>query len=73
MYLSETEGLQRRGMPLRKWKVRVKESISDKGMHRGGGLEQAKRESLEKWRLFCHGDPFGASSQREYVRTKING
>ncbi len=67
VYLSETKGLQRRGMPLRKWKAKVKEYISDKGMHREGGLEQAKRECLEKerWRLFCHGYPFGGSAQRE--------
>ncbi len=33
----------------------------------GGGLEHARRESLdrERWRLFCCGHPFGGRSQRE--------
>ncbi len=43
VYVSETEGLDRRGRPLGGWKDRVKEYMSERGATRVGGLEQARR------------------------------
>ncbi len=42
------------GMPLGRWKTRVKEYMCERGATRGGG-DQARRECLArgKWRLFC--------------------
>ncbi len=65
--MSETKGPSRRGRPLGRWNDRVKEYMSERGATRRGGLEQARRECLDKerWRLFCHGHPVGGRSRRE--------
>ncbi len=49
------EGHSRRGRPLGRWRDRVKEYMCDRGATRGGGLDQARRECLdrERWTLFC--------------------
>ncbi len=39
----ETEGPNRRGRPLGRWKDREKGYMSERGATRGGGLEQARR------------------------------
>ncbi len=46
-------------MPLGRGKERVKEDMCGRGASRRGGLEQTKRECLdrERWRLFCRGHP----------------
>ena len=46
---------------------RVKEYMCERGATRGGGLQQARRECLdrERWMLFCCGHPLGGRSQRE--------
>ncbi len=46
VYLSNTEGRNRRGRPLGRWKDRVKEYVSERGV-RGNGLEWARRECME--------------------------
>ncbi len=58
VYVSEIEGSSRRGRPLGRWKDRVKEYMCDRGACRGGQIEQARKECLDRegWRLFCH-DP----------------
>ncbi len=59
------EGLNRRGRPLGRWKDR----INERGTDGWGGLEQARRECLdrERWRLFYLGHPLGgARHQRHY-------
>ncbi len=63
MYTSESVGTSSRGRPLGKWRDGVKEYMSERGATRGGGLDQAKREYLdrERWRLFCHGHPLGTT------------
>ncbi len=57
--VSEIKGHGRRGRPLGRWKDRVKEYMSERGATRGGGggLEQTRRECLdrERWRLFYCG------------------
>ncbi len=59
MYVSESMGSNSRGRPLGRWRDRVKEYMCERGATRGGGLDQARRECLnrERWRLFCHGHP----------------
>ncbi len=44
VYVSEIEGPGRRGRPLRRWKNRVKQYMSETGATKGGGLEQEKEE-----------------------------
>ncbi len=63
VYLNETVDVNRRGRPLGRWRDRVGEYIHERGANRGGGLEQIKRECLDKerWRLFCHGPTEGSS------------
>ncbi len=65
VYLSKSVGPNNRGRPLEKWKDRVKDYMCERGATRGGGLDQARRECLnrEKWRLFCHGHLLGARRQ----------
>ncbi len=67
VYLIEIEGPGKRGRPLGRWKDRVKEYMSERSATRGGGLEQARRECLdrERWRLFCCGHPLGGRSRTE--------
>ncbi len=61
VYVSEIEGPSRIGKSLGRWKDRVKEYISGRSDTRGGGLEQARRESLdrERWMLFYCDHPLG--------------
>ncbi len=67
VYVSESVGPSSRGRPLGRWRDRVKEYKCERGATRGGGLDQAKRECLdrERWRLFCRGHPLGECSRRE--------
>ncbi len=53
--VSESVCPNSRGRPLEKWRDRVKEYMCGRGATRGGGLDQARRECLdrERWRLFC--------------------
>ena len=53
VYVSELEGSNQRGRPLGRWRDKVKEYMCDRGDNRGGGLEQARMDCLdrERWRL----------------------
>ncbi len=54
VYVSESVGPNSRGRPLGRWRDRVKEYMCERGATSGGGLDQARRECLdrERWRLF---------------------
>ncbi len=67
VYMSESVGPNNRGRPPGRWRGRVKEYMCERGVTRRGGLDQAKRECLdrERWRLFCHDHPLGSCSKRE--------
>ncbi len=56
VYLSSVEGPNRRERPLGRWKDKMKEYVSERGV-RGNGLERARRKYMdrERWRSFCHG------------------
>lgn len=47
--------MNRRGKPLGRWKDSAREH--ERGTGRVGGLEQAKRDCLDRemWKHFCHG------------------
>ncbi len=64
MYLSESEGLNRKG------RYRAGEYMYIRGAGRGVGLEKGKRECLdrERWRLFCCGHPSGGSKASETMQ-----
>ncbi len=66
VYLSRVERTNRRGTPLVRWKDRVKEYVSERGV-RGNGLEWARRECMdrERWRSICSGHPLGGHFCRE--------
>ncbi len=66
VYKSESVGPSSRGGPPGRWRDRVKENMCERGATWGGGLDQTKRECLdrEKWGLFCRGHPCGGCSQR---------
>ncbi len=66
VYLSSVEGTNRWGRPLGRWKDRVKEYVSERGV-RGNGLEWARKECMdrERWRAVCHGHPLGGRFRRE--------
>ena len=53
VFVSETEGPRRKGRPVVRWK----EYMHERGADRGGMIEQARRECVdrERWRLFCCG------------------
>ena len=61
VYMSEIAS-RRRGRPVVRWKEYMHERVAD----RGGGIELARRECVdrEKWRLFCHGHYLGRHYQR---------
>ncbi len=67
VYMSESVGSNCRGRPPGRWRDRVKEYMCERDATRRGGLDQAKRECLdrERWRLFCCGHPLGEHSWRE--------
>ncbi len=60
VYLSSVKGTNSRGRPLGRWKDKVKEYVSERGV-RGHGLEWARRECMdrERWRSVCRGHPLG--------------
>ncbi len=66
VYLSNIEGLNRRGRSLGRWEDRVKAYVSERGV-RGNGLEWARRDCMdrERWRSICRGHPFGGHFRRE--------
>ncbi len=68
VYLSSVEGSNRRGRPLGRWKDKVKEYMSERGVRRNG-LEWARRESMdrERWRSICHGHSLGDASRGSEV------
>ena len=49
MYTSEIQG-SRRGRPAVRWKHKVKEYMHKRGHDRGGRLEQARRDFLDRER-----------------------
>ncbi len=55
VYMSESVGPSSRGRPHWRWRDRVKQYMCERGASRDGGLDQAKRECLdrERWRFFC--------------------
>ncbi len=67
VYMSERVGPNSRGRPIVRWRDRVKEYMCERSAIRGGGLDQARRECLdrERWRFFCWGHPLGGRSRRE--------
>ncbi len=74
VYMSESVGPNSTGRPPVRWRDRVKEYMCERGAIRRGGLDQARRECLdrERWRLFCRGHPLGGRSQRERGVTAID-
>ncbi len=68
VYMSESVGPNSRGRSLGRWRNRVKEYMCERSATRGGGgLDQGKRECLdrERQRLFCHGHLIVGHSLRE--------
>ncbi len=65
--VSESPGPNSRGRPLGRWRDRVKEYMCERGATRKGGLDQAKRECLdrERWRCLCLWDVPGGSEASE--------
>ncbi len=61
VYVSESVGSDSRGRLPGRWRDRVKVYMCERGATRGGRLDQARRECLDKgkWRLSCHGHPLG--------------
>ncbi len=61
VYMSESVGPNSRGRPTRRWRDRVKEYLCERCATKRGGLDQAKRECLDRkrWRLFCLFCPWG--------------
>ncbi len=72
--MSEMKAPNRRGRPPGRWKDRVKKYMSERGPTRGEGLEQARRESLDRetWSHSCHGHPTEGHSRREQGVRAIN-
>ncbi len=66
MYQSSVEGPTRRGRPHGRWKDRMKEYVSKRGVT-GNGLEWSRRECAdrERWRSVCRGHPLGELFRRE--------
>ncbi len=61
VYMSESVGPNSRGRPPVRRRDRVKEYMCERGATRGGGLDQARRECLdrERWRLLLWPSPWG--------------
>ncbi len=74
VYLGSVEGMNRRRRPLGRWKDRLKEYVSERGV-RGNGSEWARKEcrDRERWRSICrgmctpHGDASGGSEASELL------
>ncbi len=67
VYWSCVEGPNRRELrSLGRWKDRVKEYVSERGV-RGNGFEWARRECMdrERWRSVCRGHLLRECFQRE--------
>ncbi len=66
VYRSSVEGPNRRGRPLGRWKDKMKEYMSERGV-RGKRLEWARKELMdrERWRSICQGHPLGGRFRRE--------
>ncbi len=47
-YVNEIGGPNSKGRPLGRWRERVKEYMCERGATRGGGLDQAMRECLDR-------------------------
>ncbi len=64
VYMSSAEGTNRKGRPLGRWKDRVKEYASERGV-RGNGLEWARRECMDRkrWRSSAVATPLGDASE----------
>ncbi len=73
MYMSESVGSSSRDRLPGRWRERVKEYMCERGATRGGRLDQARRECLdrERWRLFWRGHSLGGRS-REGARRHID-
>ncbi len=67
--LSSVEGMNRRGRPLGRWKDRVNEYVTERGV-RGNGFEWARRECMdrERWRFVCRVHPPGGCWRERGVR-----
>ncbi len=74
MYVSESVGPNSRGRPPGRWRDSIKVYMCERGATRGEGLDQTKRECLdrERWRLFCHGHPLVERSWREQAVRAID-
>ena len=59
VYVSGIKGPRLSGRPVVRRKDMVKEYMHQSSAYRGEGIEQVRKESLdrERWRLFCHGHP----------------
>ncbi len=70
VYVSESVGPNSRGRPLVRWRDRVKEYMCERGAARGGGLDQGRKECLDRkrWRLFCRGGKFQWGARRQSYR-----
>ncbi len=67
VHVSESVGPNRRGRPLWRWRDRLKEYMCERGATREGGLDQARRECLDRERFFCCGHPLGNISEGSEV------
>ncbi len=67
VHMSESLGPNSRGRPLVRCRDRVKDHMCERGATRRGGLDQGRRECLdrERWRFFCCGYLRGGRSRRE--------
>ncbi len=74
VYVSESVDPNSRGRPLGRWRDRVTEYMCEMGATRGGGLDQARKECLdrERWRLFCRGHTLGGYSWRRQSYGQID-
>ncbi len=62
-YVIKNVGINSRGRLLGRRRDRVREYMCERGVTRGGGLDQARRECLhrERWSLSCCGHPFAGT------------
>ncbi len=73
VHMGESAGPSSRGRPPGRWRDRVEEYMCESGATRGGGLDQARIECLdrERWKLFCHGHTLEGHSRRKRGITAI--
>ncbi len=64
-----------RGRPLQRWKVRVKEHMSERGARRVRKLKSAlsKCSESERYKLYCHGHPKGREGGMHHTHRNIAG